>query len=65
VKSKDYERMILNAKNEIGNLVLRLGGTCQRAVIATRKVEMNIRDKCDNLNNLIEQIKRYEQEAGK
>jgi len=55
MKASCYERMIADAKNEIGALVLtKLGGTARAAVRAANRVGRNIRRECDGLNALVE-----------
>ena len=55
MKDRDYDRIIIDAKNEIGTLVMcRLGGGARRAVAAAAEVERNIHSQCDHINKLVQ-----------
>ena len=54
----EYQRTITDAKNEIGNLVLRLGGDARSAVAAAAKVERSIHAECDELHKLAQDAQR-------
>lgn len=57
MKTKEYERMILDAKNEIGLLVISLGGNARGAVRAAGKLERSIRERCNPINELVNKAK--------
>ena len=55
---REYARTITDARNEIGNLVMRLGGGARSAVAAAAEVERNIHAECDGLNKLAQDATR-------
>ena len=61
----EYQRTITDAKNEIGNLVLRLGGDAISAVAAAAAVERNIHAECDALHKLAQDAQRALRECAK
>jgi len=55
MKKAEYERMIVDARNEVGILCLqKLGTSATYAVAVSRTVEANIHAACDSLNDLVE-----------